>query len=334
MDAVLLIARVVLAGVFALSGVAKLVDHAASRRAMIDFGVPGVLAGPLGRLLPVTELLVALSLLFVATAWWSAVAATTLLVIFTIGMLVNLARGRTPDCHCFGELHSRPIGPRTLARNGVLVAVAGIVVWQGHAGAGIGSLLSGLTATHWLIAVGGTLALLLLAAMAWLLVSLWQQQGRMLTRIETLERAQDAPARPTPAAAARALGVPTGTAAPGRAPTFTLAAVTGAASGLDDLLSRGKPVLLVFSDSGCGPCNELLPLIGRWQREHATWLSVVLISRGRSADLRAKAETHGLEGIRRARHPERRPRARGWDDRQRGDRRTGRDHRVRRRARA
>jgi uncharacterized membrane protein YphA (DoxX/SURF4 family) len=73
MDAALLIARLVLAAVFSLAGVAKLSDLKGSRRAIIDFGVPSAIAAPLGLLLPVAELGVAATLLPATTAWWGAV---------------------------------------------------------------------------------------------------------------------------------------------------------------------------------------------------------------------------------------------------------------------
>ena len=47
MDLMLLVARVLLAGVFGIAGVAKLADRAGSRQALQDFGVPTVLASPL-----------------------------------------------------------------------------------------------------------------------------------------------------------------------------------------------------------------------------------------------------------------------------------------------
>ena len=40
MDTALLLARLLLAGVFALAGVARLADWSGARRAAIDFGVP------------------------------------------------------------------------------------------------------------------------------------------------------------------------------------------------------------------------------------------------------------------------------------------------------
>jgi uncharacterized membrane protein YphA (DoxX/SURF4 family) len=50
MDATLLIARLVLAAVFTLAGVAKLLGLEGSRKAVIEFGLPAVLASPPGTL--------------------------------------------------------------------------------------------------------------------------------------------------------------------------------------------------------------------------------------------------------------------------------------------
>ena len=46
MDAALLIARLALGAVFILAGLAKLSDLQGSRKAIIEFGLPAVLASP------------------------------------------------------------------------------------------------------------------------------------------------------------------------------------------------------------------------------------------------------------------------------------------------
>src|SRR5215472_6392294 len=117
MSIVLLIARVVLFVVFLVAGIAKLADLAGSRAALRDFGVPARLAEAFGLLLPLAELAVAVALLLPATAWWGALGALALLLLFVGGIGSNLARGRRPDCHCFGQLHSAPAGWPTLLRN-------------------------------------------------------------------------------------------------------------------------------------------------------------------------------------------------------------------------
>jgi uncharacterized membrane protein YphA (DoxX/SURF4 family) len=131
MDMVLLLARLLLAAVFVVAGLAKLADRAGSRQALRDFGVPSVLAAPLGILLPLAELAVGVALVPIATAWGGAVGALALLLLFLAVISLTLAQGRAPDCRCFGQLSSAPVGWPTLVRNGLLAAVAGIVVWHG-----------------------------------------------------------------------------------------------------------------------------------------------------------------------------------------------------------
>ena len=183
MDAALLIACLLVAAVFTLAGVAKLADRQGSRQAIIDFGVPSALAAPLGLLLPLAELAVAATLLPASTAWWGALGALVLLSLFVVGISVNLARGRTPECHCFGQLHSAPVGWRTLARNGVLAAVAGFVLWEGYGGGAGPSAVAwlGVLSTGQLLGLLGAVLVLALLAGQWtFLAHLLRQNGRLL----------------------------------------------------------------------------------------------------------------------------------------------------------
>src|SRR2546428_7919307 len=150
MSLVLLFARFLLAVIFVVAGLAKLADRAGSQKALQDFGLPAALAQPLGLLLPLAELAVAVALLLPVTDWWGALGALLLLFLFVGGISYNLARGRTPDCHCFGQLHSAPAGPSTLIRNLGLAALAGVVVVFGRTTAGLdlGSWLGTLALTQ------------------------------------------------------------------------------------------------------------------------------------------------------------------------------------------
>src|SRR5438132_10425508 len=133
MDGFLLTARLVLAGVFALAALAKLADRSGASTAPREFGVPAALAAPLGGGLPLAELAVAAALVPVPSAWYGAVGALALLLVFVLAIGINLALGRTPTCHCFGQLAAAPAGWATLARNAVLAGAAGLIVWQGPA---------------------------------------------------------------------------------------------------------------------------------------------------------------------------------------------------------
>jgi peroxiredoxin len=286
-----------LALVFAVPGAAKLADRRGSRQTLVDFGVPSALAAPLGLLLPLAELAVAATLLPASTAWWGALGALALLSVFIVGISINLARGRTPECHCFGQLHSAPAGWKTLARNGVLAAVAGFVLWEGYEGGAGPSMLAwlGALSTAQLLGfLGGVLVLALLAGQWWFLVHLLRQNGRLLVRLEALEAslAEGSSVAPsengTPVRQAE--GLPVGS----MAPEFSLTGLHGETLTLDALRSPGKPVMMLFTDPGCGPCNALLPEAGRWQEEHAHKLTLSLISRGKVEENKTKAQEQGL----------------------------------------
>jgi hypothetical protein len=132
----LLVARIVLACVFFLAAVSKLADLAGSRRAAAAFGVPDRFAGVVGVGLPLCELAVAVALVPAGSARFGALGALVLVAGFLVVISSALVRGETPDCHCFGQVHSAPVGWRTLARNAGLLAVAGFVAVAGwdHAG--------------------------------------------------------------------------------------------------------------------------------------------------------------------------------------------------------
>src|SRR5919109_1921050 len=163
MGVALLVSRVVLALVFGVAGLAKLADRDGTRAALADFGVPTKLAPSLGIVLPLAELVVAGTLLPTATARWGALGALALLLLFVAVIGLNLAKGRRPDCHCFGQLHSSPVGSAAVARNGAFAAVAGFVVLQGYddSGHSLGALFADLTNAQLLGVVAGLLALAL-----------------------------------------------------------------------------------------------------------------------------------------------------------------------------
>lgn len=300
MPLIVLFARVVLALVFVVAGLAKLTDLSGSRAALRGFGVPAKLSSALGVLLPLTELVVAVSLLPAVSAWWAALGALALLLLFVAGIGYNLARGRTPDCHCFGQLHSAPAGWPTLIRNAVLAAGAALVVWPGPhvADPNVLGWFSLFPLAQRLELLAAVMVGALLVGEGWVLLQVLSQQGRLLLRIEALEallpaKSVASQSAPTGSTAVPMPGLPVGSAAP----SFALATLTGESISLTALRALGKPVLLLFSDPGCGPCNALLPEIGRWQRDFATKVAVALISRGTVEANRAKVTEHGLTHV-------------------------------------
>jgi thiol-disulfide isomerase/thioredoxin len=249
LNALILMSRVLLAAVFAVAAFSKLADRAGTRSAVVEFGAPRLLAGPIGLLLPIVELAVAGLLLPDATASAGALGAIGLLVLFSAAIAVSLARGLTPDCHCFGQLHSSPAGGMTLARNAALAALAGFVL--------VGTL------TFAIVAAGAALV----AAVALAFLELLRSYGRVLVRVERVERALVDAGIDLDVDGLELVQV---------APEVGLAPGTPAPAALDDQLARGLPLLLVFTSPGCGPCEALLPRVAEWERDHADRLTVAV----------------------------------------------------------
>lgn len=293
MNLILLIARLLLAGVFAVAGGAKLADPAGSRKSMRDFGVPEALAGLAGVLLPLAELACAIALFPAASAWFGAAGILALLVIFIAGISLTLLRGRRPDCHCFGQMQSKPIGWDLVVRNVVLAGIAGFVVAQGEGNIGPGfgawwSSLDHMQAALMLLTIG---FVGLLGFQLWTVTELLRQNGRLMLRVEALEKGAPAPAKapePTPDP-----GLPVNTPAP----AFSLLNLEGETVPTQLLFQQGKPLLFLFIEPGCGSCDAAMPDIARWQKEHAERLMIVPISRGDVKANRAKTDKAGVTGV-------------------------------------
>lgn len=78
------------------------------------------------------------------------------------------------------------------------------------------------------------------------------------------------------------------------APTFRLPDFHGSTVALEDY--RGRPVLLVFSDPDCQPCDELAPRLAHLHRENDdSRLALILIGRGNAEENRRKAKQFGIK---------------------------------------
>jgi uncharacterized membrane protein YphA (DoxX/SURF4 family) len=157
MDSFLVGAQFLLAGVFLVAGIAKLFDLNGSIRAVFDFGVPEWAAPTVGRVLPVVEAATGVALLFHPTARWGALAALVLLLAFMAGVANAMRQGKDVDCGCFGPIYSATASSPTLIRNGVLAALAFVVVLEGPAPA-IDEWVSERSGAE-LVAIGATIAL-------------------------------------------------------------------------------------------------------------------------------------------------------------------------------
>jgi thiol-disulfide isomerase/thioredoxin/uncharacterized membrane protein YphA (DoxX/SURF4 family) len=278
MDTVELALRVLLAVVFATAGVGKLLDLDGSRRAVADFGVPERAASAIGLLLPLAEIAVAILLIFEPTAQVGAILGALLLAAFMLGISNALRKGQQPDCHCFGQIHSAPAGRSTLIRNGVLLAAALVVAIAGS-GPAIDDWVSARSAAE-LVAVG--LGILAVAAVLYA----WNLRSENKSLSNDLRIARRA------GAIGGRFGLPVGSPAP----PFELDDVNGDPMPLTRLLTREKPVLLLFMSPWCGPCGSMLPKVRQWQDSLRDRLTVAIISTG-TAEQNENLVEQGLENV-------------------------------------
>jgi thiol-disulfide isomerase/thioredoxin/uncharacterized membrane protein YphA (DoxX/SURF4 family) len=261
MDTLADVARALLAVVFTVAAVAKLLDLPRSRRTMAAFGLSPRMARTAGTTLPFVELAAAILLVLEPTAQVGGILALVLLLVFIGGMSYALAQGRTPDCNCFGQIAAEPIGWRTLVRNVVLAAFAVAVAANG-AGAGLLAWTSAQTAQ--------TLAALLVLTLVAALMVIAHLRREVTSYEGTIElhkrRSGMLPG-----------GLPVGLRAPG----FELSDIhTGETITLHGLCGLGRPVLLLFVSSNCGPCVRLFPEIERWSKVLRDRVTFAVLSNG------------------------------------------------------
>lgn len=164
--------RVSLALLFAFSAWHKLRDMINFRETLRDYRVlPDVFVSPAAVAVVGAEVLTSLALCILGAASAGAVMAASLLGAYSIGIAVNLFRGRRSiDCGCMGPAADQSISPALLGRNAILVSGAVVAMLPvGHRG------------LHWVdsltfVAGLGVLCMLFIAANQLLATSTRQSQ--------------------------------------------------------------------------------------------------------------------------------------------------------------
>ncbi|UZJ24802.1 redoxin domain-containing protein [Rhodococcus antarcticus] len=272
MTLLVLVARLVLAAVFVTSGVAKLRDQAGSRTAVADFGVPAALVPLVTVALPVVELLAAVLLLAAdPAALIGAVLVLLMLAAFTTAIVANLARGRHPECHCFGQVNSGPTGWSSVARNLALAVVAVVVLLPG---AGrppwVGAVVAGYRGDQLVLGLLVAALALAVVVLGVLLQALTTRYGRVLLRLDAVEDAL----------------ADDGT--PRTAPGFELPDLEGRPVSLEGVVDDGTSTLVVFISPGCAHCGELMPDLARWQSADGP-VRTLVVSEGTAEANQSKA---------------------------------------------
>jgi hypothetical protein len=269
-DTILIVARIGLAGVFTVAAVAKLADRRGSREALEAFRVPSALVPIAVWALPVAELAAAVLLVFEATAVYGALLALLLLGAFILGIRAAISRGEAPECHCFGQIHSRPAGRETLVRNSVLAAIA-VLILLGGGGPGLGAWSDGADSDRIVAAVAG----LLLLGLGLVALSLWDENRR-------LRGVESGPPHPEPFAPGDQL------------PDVLVKTPAGETVHSRDVLASTSRSLLVFISATCGPCHALLPELGQWRKMLEGRLTIHVIAAGDEAENLRLAQPHDL----------------------------------------
>jgi hypothetical protein len=286
---ILPMARFALSAVFVASGMAKLLDLTGTRQSLREFGLPKRLITVMGYGLPALELAVAAALTATRTAQAAAAVALVLLTGFTLAIVYHLARGSAPRCNCFGTMSKDAVGRPTVVRNVILMVMAATVLVAAEA-------RSGMDSAGWLASMTAAERLSLATSFASLVifVFLWRGLARMnsgqqhlVTLVESMRtRSDEIPIRP-------AVGP---TLASQTAPPFEISSLDGVRTSLDDLLAKGRMVLLLFVDPACSPCDGAVVRVSAWHAAHDV-AEIAVISRGSIADNRAKAAGHQLRPI-------------------------------------
>ncbi len=277
--------RLLLLVVFAVAGVAKLADRPATRRSVQGFGVPAALVPAVSWVLPVTELVVAAALVPGVSARGAAGAALVLLCVFCVAATVSLLRGRRPDCNCFGQVRSEPVGPALLVRNVGFAALALLVV-AAERGSTLPDLWSGAeawTAAEVVLATTIGLLVVVVILQGLRLRSIGEAHDRIADSLAALTSAGQHSSTESPSVPAYPPGLPVGSPAP----TFSLASAAEEQDGLPaartslvDLLVVGKPVVLVFVSPNCGSCHDLLPKLAGWATSYGDALAFAVVTVG------------------------------------------------------
>jgi peroxiredoxin/uncharacterized membrane protein YphA (DoxX/SURF4 family) len=281
MELLLLLVRLFLAAIFMLAGVGKLLDLEGSEKAVKDFGTPPEMAKFFAVALPCAEIVFAVMLLFTETSWLGAIGALVLLLTFIGGMIWQMAQGKAPDCHCFGQIHSEPVSRKSLIRNIVFAALALVLIGAGRENQGLS--FSDLTSeTDFMQIILGLAAVGLLAAVAFYLKKISEQQVQIMRRIEVIELLahEDGKQITREDVETPHEGLPIG--AP--APDFEAKDLNGKLISFEQFLAKGKPMLFFFVSPTCAPCAALLPEIEQWQAELKDKLDFVFVSSGKAKE--------------------------------------------------
>lgn len=122
MDAVGTLAEVLVGAIFVVAGASKVARGAEWPAQAAEMGV----GRPLAIVVPWWEIVIGALVAVGLGAPWPALAAFVTLAGFTVAIVVQLGRGRHPQCACFGAWSTAPLGVGHVWRNVAFLAIAAV----------------------------------------------------------------------------------------------------------------------------------------------------------------------------------------------------------------
>jgi uncharacterized membrane protein YphA (DoxX/SURF4 family) len=180
-----------LAVIFLLSGLAKLPRRAEFVAAVRNYRlVPDRAGEVIGKVLPPVELAAGALLALGFGVRPVAALLGLFLLAFSGAVAINLLRGRTIDCGCFGPVAQRKITWLTIARNAILIAAAAVVVAEGPTALALDRFVPGTASPT--LSTSSALALLVATSLAIVAATLAQEWRRLVLLVRAEERRPEA----------------------------------------------------------------------------------------------------------------------------------------------
>src|SRR5688500_12349157 len=86
------ITRLLLSGLFIVPALGKFSDMKKTRQSIINFGLPASLSHIISYSLPLAEAFIGVMLLLTFSAWWGAIGALILLLLFSLTIGINIVK--------------------------------------------------------------------------------------------------------------------------------------------------------------------------------------------------------------------------------------------------
>jgi uncharacterized membrane protein YphA (DoxX/SURF4 family) len=118
-----LLIRIIVGGVFVITGVGKIVEPALFARDISNYDMlPTVLVNIVAIILPWIELLIGILFILGIRIIANNIVLFTMLLIFNIAVAVAWARGLDINCGCFSDIAQQTVGSEKLAENFAMIA--------------------------------------------------------------------------------------------------------------------------------------------------------------------------------------------------------------------